>query len=74
MTELLLQYHKQSFQYVQGISKDNLSHIDPIGQSNVDIGLKLDNNSSFLKNVAGGVGFAPHTQWRNLPQLLFFPS
>jgi len=25
-------------------------------------------------SVAGGVGFAPHTQWRNLPQFPIFLS
>ena len=49
------EYHKQNTQYIKSfLSKTNPNPIDPIDP-------KLRDSSSFLENVAGGVGFEPTT-------------
>jgi len=70
--KLRFEYHEQSLEYVRnipGISRETKT-IDPIDQKNID----PNNQESklFSRIMAGGVGFEPHTRWRNLPQLLFF--
>ena len=56
----MFEYHKQSLQHVKRIlDEPEKRDIDLIGQSNID--LKLSKNSSFLDNMAGGVGFEPTT-------------
>ena len=53
--KLKFEYHRQSFQYVQGILRQNkTSGIDPIDLKSIDLKLK---DSSF--NQVRGVGFEP---------------
>jgi hypothetical protein len=69
--KLKFEYHKQSFQYVQGILRQNKTcSIDQIDPKTIDPRLK--GNSLFLQNMAGGVGFAPQINWRRLPNLSLF--
>ena len=59
--KLRFEYHKQSLEYIKSVLDSNctLKTIDPIDPKNIDP--KVSNNSSFLENVAGGVGFEPTT-------------